>query len=147
MGGVIIRGRDGPTREGAREVRMKQSETRTNWDEIREILEGQRKDILALSEEIIAKGSMGTDGTNFPDMSDQATAEQDQSLNMRMRGREQKLLVKIEEALERIANGTYGTCEVCEEPIAYERLKARPVTTLCIDCKTEQEAQEAIERE
>ena len=147
MGGVIIRGRDGPTREGAREVRMKQSETRTNWDEIREILEGQRKDILALSEEIIAKGSMGTDGTNFPDMSDQATAEQDQSLNIRMRGREQKLLVKIEEALERIANGTYGICEVCEEPIAYERLKARPVTTLCIDCKTEQEAQEAIERE
>lgn len=128
-------------------AKAKKTETRSQWEEIREILERQRGDILALSEEVIAKRSMGTDGTNFPDMSDQATAEQDQSLNIRMRGREQKLLVKIEEALDRIANGTYGICETCEEPIAFERLKARPVTTLCIDCKTEQEAQEAIERE
>jgi RNA polymerase-binding transcription factor len=128
-------------------AKAKKTETRSQWDEIREILERQRGDILALSEEVIAKRSMGTDGTNFPDMSDQATAEQDQSLNIRMRGREQKLLVKIEEALDRIAGGTYGICELCEEPIAFERLKARPVTTLCIDCKTEQEAQEAIERE
>jgi len=125
---------------------MKQPETRVNYDEIREILEQQRKDILAMSEEIISKGSMGTEGTNFPDMSDQATAEQDQSLNIRMRSREQKLLVKIEEALERIASGTYGVCELCGETIAFQRLKARPVTTLCIDCKTEQEAQEAMEQ-
>ena len=125
-------------------AKTKKSDPKTGWDEIREILERQRGDILALSEEVIAKRSMGTDGTNFPDMSDQATAEQDQSLNIRMRGREQKLLVKIEEALDRIANGTYGVCEMCEEPIAYERLKARPVTTLCIDCKTEQERQERI---
>lgn len=115
------------------------------YDEIRKLLEEQRDEILALSEEIISQGRMGTDGTNFPDMSDQATAEQDQSLNMRMRGREQKLLVKIEEALERIANGTYGKCEECEQEISFERLKARPVTTLCIECKTEQEAQEALE--
>jgi len=114
----------------------------TNYDEVREILEGQRDEILALSEEIIANGSMGTDGTNFPDMSDQATAEQDQSLNIRMRGREQRLLVKIEEALERIAGGTYGTCNSCDEEIAYGRLKVRPVTTLCIECKTDQETQE-----
>jgi len=124
---------------------MKQHETRVNYEEIREILEQQRNEILAMSEEIIAKGSMGTEGTNFPDMSDQATAEQDQSLNIRMRSREQKLLVKIEEALERIATNTYGVCETCGENIAFERLKARPVTTLCIDCKTEQEAQEALE--
>lgn len=124
---------------------MKQEDTRVNYDEIREILERQRDEILAMSEEIIAKGSMGTEGTNFPDMSDQATAEQDQSLNIRMRSREQKLLVKIEEALERIGNSTYGICETCGETIAFERLKARPVTTLCIECKTEQEAQEAME--
>lgn len=119
-------------------------ETR-DFTEVREILEKQRDDILALTEEIISTGAMGTEGTNFPDMSDQATAEQDQSLNIRMRGREQKLLVKIEGALERITNGTYGVCEECGEPIAMERLKARPVTTLCIECKTEQEAQEAME--
>jgi DnaK suppressor protein len=124
---------------------MKQQDARVNYDEIREILERQRDEILAMSEEIIAKGSMGTEGTNFPDMSDQATAEQDQSLNIRMRSREQKLLVKIEEALERIGNGTYGICETCGETIAFQRLKARPVTTLCIECKTEQEAQEALD--
>lgn len=126
---------------------MTEGTTARNFDEIREILEKQRKSILAMSEEIIANGAMGTDGTNFPDMSDQATAEQDQSLNIRMRSREQKLLIKIEEALERIASGNYGICESCEEEIAYERLKARPVTTLCIDCKTEQEAQEAMSPE
>jgi DnaK suppressor protein len=124
---------------------MKRQDTQVNYDEIREILERQRDEILAMSEEIIAKGSMGTEGTNFPDMSDQATAEQDQSLNIRMRSREQKLLVKIEEALERIGSGTYGICETCGETIAFQRLKARPVTTLCIDCKTEQEAQEALD--
>ncbi|MDH5527239.1 MAG: RNA polymerase-binding protein DksA [Nitrospirota bacterium] len=116
-----------------------------DFSEVREILEKQRDDILALTEEIITTGAMGTEGTNFPDMSDQATAEQDQNLNIRMRGREQKLLVKIEGALERIANGNYGSCEECGEDIAMERLKARPVTTLCIECKTEQEAQEAMD--
>ncbi|MBI5138100.1 MAG: TraR/DksA C4-type zinc finger protein [Nitrospirae bacterium] len=126
---------------------MTEGTTARNFDEIRDLLDRQRKSILAMSEEIIANGAMGTDGTNFPDMSDQATAEQDQSLNIRMRGREQKLLIKIEEALERITAGTYGICESCEEEIAYERLKARPVTTLCIDCKTEQEAQEAMSPE
>ncbi len=123
---------------------MTTSEPTINYSEVREILEAQRDEILAMSEEIIAKGSMGTDGTNFPDMSDQATAEQDQNFNIRLRGREQKLLVKIEEALERIASNSYGVCEECEETIALERLKARPVTTLCIACKTEQEEQEAM---
>lgn len=125
-------------------MRMTQDGNR-DFSEVREILEKQRDEILALTEEIISTGAMGTEGTNFPDMSDQATAEQDQSLNIRMRGREQKLLVKIEGALERITNGTYGVCEECGEQIAMERLKARPVTTLCIECKTEQEAQEAME--
>jgi len=123
---------------------MSTSDSAINYDEVRDILEQQRDEILALSEEIIANGSMGTEGTNFPDMSDQATAEQDQSLNIRMRGREQKLLVKIEEALTNIANGTYGICESCEEVIAYERLKVRPVTTLCIACKTDQEVEESM---
>ncbi len=123
---------------------MTEEASANKYDEIRKILECQRDEIFSLSEEIISKGSMGTDGTNFPDMSDQATAEQDQSLNIRMRGREQRLLVKIEEALERIASATYGSCSSCGEEITYERLKVRPVTTLCIDCKTEQETEEAM---
>lgn len=82
----------------------------------------------------------------FPDVSDQASAEVDQNFTMRIKEREQKLLKKIDEALERLKNNTYGICERCEEEIPYPRLKARPVTTLCIDCKTLQEEEEKIRR-
>ncbi len=80
----------------------------------------------------------------FPDLSDQATAESDQSFSIRLKEREQKLLKKIDEALERMAAKTYGICTSCGEEIPYQRLKARPVTTLCIQCKTLQEEQEKI---
>ena len=80
----------------------------------------------------------------FPDLSDQATAEVDQSFDIRLKEREQKLVKKIDEALGRIAANTYGICEGCEEVIPYKRLKARPVTTLCIRCKTTQEEHEKL---
>ena len=82
----------------------------------------------------------------FPDVSDQASAEVDQNFSMRIRDREQKLLKKIDEALDRMKAGTYGICERCEEDIPYKRLKARPVTTLCIECKTLQEQEEQARR-
>ena len=80
----------------------------------------------------------------FPDLSDQATAEVDSNFELRLKEREQKLLKKIDEALDRIATNTYGICERCGEEIPYKRLKARPVTTLCIECKTQQEEEEKI---
>jgi DnaK suppressor protein len=61
---------------------------------------------------------------------------------LRMRDRERKLIFKIQEALQRLENGEYGVCEECGEDIAIDRLKARPVTTLCIDCKSSQEIAE-----
>jgi len=82
----------------------------------------------------------------FPDVSDQASAEVDQNFTMRIKEREQKLLKKIDEALDRLKKSTYGICERCEEEIPYQRLKARPVTTLCIACKTLQEQEEKIRR-
>ncbi len=82
----------------------------------------------------------------FPDVSDQASAEVDQNFTMRIKEREQKLLKKIDEALDRLKKNTYGICERCEEEIPYQRLKARPVTTLCIACKTVQEQEEKIRR-
>ncbi|HEX9155786.1 MAG TPA: TraR/DksA C4-type zinc finger protein [Nitrospira sp.] len=82
----------------------------------------------------------------FPDVSDQASAEVDQNFTMRIKEREQKLLKKIDEALDRMKKNTYGICERCEEEIPYQRLKARPVTTLCIACKTLQEHEEKIRR-
>jgi DnaK suppressor protein len=63
---------------------------------------------------------------------------------LRIRDRERKLIGKIKEALERIEQGTYGICEDCGEEISTERLKARPVTTLCIDCKKTQETEEKV---
>ena len=87
---------------------------------------------------------MNSDTTNFPDPTDRATQESDRTLDLRIRDRERRLLSKIQEALNRIDAGTFGICEVCEEEISEARLKARPVTTLCIDCKMEQERQEKV---
>src|SRR5207249_2757916 len=69
-------------------------------------------------------------------------AEGNRNLLLRIRDRERKLISKIDEALGRIEDGSYGKCEDCGADIGLERLKARPVTTLCIDCKSLQEAQE-----
>jgi len=79
---------------------------------------------------------------NYPDPTDRASAESDRSFELRIRDRERKLLNKIKEAIERIENGSYGTCDDCGDEIAVERLDARPVTTYCIDCKTRQEQEE-----
>ena len=77
---------------------------------------------------------------NFPDPTDRATLESDRNFMLRIRDREHKLIKKIKKALERIENGTFGICESCGEEITIQRLKARPVTTQCIECKTKEEA-------
>ncbi|MDA8388171.1 MAG: TraR/DksA C4-type zinc finger protein [Nitrospiraceae bacterium] len=82
--------------------------------------------------------------TVFPDLGDQASAETERGFMLRLRGREQRLLKKIEEAIDRIESGTFGICEICGEPIDVNRLVARPVTTMCIACKTEQEEDEKM---
>jgi DnaK suppressor protein len=82
--------------------------------------------------------------TIFPDMGDQASAEIDRSFMLRLRGREQRLLKKIEAAIDKIDNGTFGICEACGEEINIKRLEARPVTNMCIFCKTEQEEEEKL---
>ncbi len=109
------------------------------YPDIRRDLERQRAAILDEAGEVltnrIAKEAL-------PDVSDQASAEEDQYFSLRIKEREQKLLRKIDEALDRLAKNTYGICEQCGEEIPYKRLKARPVTTLCIECKTLQEEKE-----
>ena len=87
---------------------------------------------------------MADEKTNFPDPTDRASLESERNFELRIRDRERKLIGKIREAIERLEDGTYGLCESCEEPIGVARLKARPVTTMCIDCKTEQERLEKI---
>ncbi|MDP8255466.1 MAG: TraR/DksA C4-type zinc finger protein [Candidatus Alcyoniella australis] len=78
---------------------------------------------------------------------DVATDEIDQNLNLRIRDREGMLLNKVEKALKQIEDGTYGVCAACGEDIATKRLMARPVATLCINCKQEQEKKERAFRE
>ena len=98
-------------------------------------------------EELLAEADRTVDGMtdtkeNFPDPTDRASLESNRNFLLRIRDRERKLIVKIREAIARIDDGTYGKCEECGENIGIERLRARPVTTLCIDCKSLQEAQE-----
>ncbi len=128
------------TRKDKKERETKKDE---QYEGIKKNLERQKAALLAESGEIIT-GGLSPGVENFPDLTDQASVETDQNFTLRLREREQKLLKKIDEALERIANGTFGICESCGEEISLKRLEARPVTTLCIECKTRQEADEKI---
>ena len=108
--------------------------------------EGARVVMIGRGQERGIEAERTVDGMNekenFPDPTDRASLESNRNFTLRIRDRERKLIVKIREALGRIDDGTYGLCEECGEKIGIERLKARPVTTLCFDCKSNQEAQE-----
>lgn len=105
-----------------------------------ELLKTRRQEILDEAGRTV--GGMTDARESFPDPSDRATLESNRNALLRIRDRERKLLSKIDEALERIGDGSYGVCESCGEEIGVERLNARPVTTLCIQCKAAQEAEE-----
>lgn len=81
---------------------------------------------------------------NFPDPNDRASLEADRNFELRIRERERKLIAKMQEAIRRIDDGTFGICDNCGGPISEKRLMARPVTTQCIDCKTKQEKLEKL---
>jgi len=83
-----------------------------------------------------------TEQASFPDPTDQASIETDRDFDLKIKDRERRLIHKIEKTIENIHNGEFGKCEACGGDISIKRLQARPVTTLCIDCKTEQEQQE-----
>ncbi len=108
---------------------------------LKEDLLKQRQQLLSEAESAI--NVMPGNGT-FPDMGDQASAEVERSFMLRLRSREQKLLQKIDAALEKIEEGAFGICESCGTEIEIKRLEARPVTTMCIDCKTAEEEKERL---
>lgn len=83
----------------------------------------------------------------FADPADRASAESDRAFTLRIRDRERRLIRKIQAALGRIEDGSFGVCEDCGEDIGILRLKARPVTKLCINCKSRQEEGEVIRGE
>lgn len=111
--------------------------------EIREDLEARRAELINKSK--LAQNEI-RDSDQYQggrDSLDESTDEQGTSTRLRFADRDRNLIMKINDALERIDNDEYGYCESCEEEINEKRLRARPMTTMCIDCKEEQEREEA----
>jgi DnaK suppressor protein len=109
-------------------------------DYFKDLLTNRLDELLSQADDTVS--DMNDPKDNFPDPTDRASYEADRNFELRIRDREHKLIKKVKKALDRIENGTFGICEKCGEDIAIERLKARPVTTLCIECKTKEEALE-----
>jgi DnaK suppressor protein len=107
----------------------------------RDILEEKKEEILRNAKRTLNE-DMTLDVDDLPDEMDLASSEYLQSFQFRLRGREKTFLKKIDHAIAKIENGTFGVCEDCEEPISMKRLEARPETTLCIRCKEDQERTE-----
>ncbi len=109
-------------------------------EHFKELLTERLENLLSQADDTVS--GMIDPKENFPDPTDRASLEADRNFMLRIRDRESKLIKKIKKALDRIENGTFGSCESCGEDISIERLTARPVTTQCIECKTKEEAQE-----
>ncbi len=106
----------------------------------KEFLTNRLEELLSQADDTVS--GMTIPKENFPDPTDRAALEADRNFMLRIRDRESKLIKKIKKALERMENGTFGICESCGEDISIKRLKARPVTSQCIDCKSKEEALE-----
>ena len=115
---------------------------REELDFFRNLLNAELK--LLLERASIAVNTLLNDETNAPDTLDRASFEITNSTLLRIRERESKLIPKIQNALKHINEGTFGICDECEEEIGIPRLKARPVATQCIRCKTKMEAREKL---
>ena len=115
--------------------------TKKQLEEFRGILETQRTRLIENAKRTL-KHEIELSDDDLPDEMDMASSVYEQNLSLRLRGRERHLLDKIELALRRIEDGSFGVCEECDEKIGLSRLRARPVTTLCIACKEEQEKRE-----
>lgn len=106
----------------------------------RKLLTLWKSDLLQGGDEAIL--DLQETGEMLPDLSDQATREEDRAVKLRKRDRERKLIQKIDSAIQRIDNKEYGLCEECGIEIGIRRLEARPTADLCIDCKTLDEVRE-----
>ncbi len=115
--------------------------TKAQLKKFKALLESKRDEIVKRAKQTL-NDDMTLDTNDLPDEMDLASSEYLQSFTFRLRGREKSFLDKIEKALQKIEEGTFGLCEECEEEISVKRLEARPETTLCIRCKEDQERAE-----
>jgi DnaK suppressor protein len=104
-----------------------------------------KQEILAESKETLA--ALQSENENHPDFADRASSETDRAIELRARDRQRKLIAKIDSALVRLAEGTYGYCEETGEPISLRRLEARPIATLSIEAQERHERAEKVSRD
>jgi len=104
-----------------------------------------REDILKEAKETLQH--LQEENQNHPDLADRASSETDRAIELRARDRQRKLIAKIDEALARIDDGTYGYCEETGEPISLRRLEARPIATLSVEAQERHERREKVFRE
>jgi len=114
-----------------------------NLSRFRKILLEEKQRLLNNSKNAM-RNELALSPDDLADETDLAASELHQNITFKLRDRERQLLAKIDEALERMDEGTFGTCEECEEPIEPRRLEARPVSTLCVACKERQEHREKV---
>ena len=104
-----------------------------------------REDILKEFKETLQH--LQEENQNHPDLADRASSETDRAIELRARDRQRKLIAKIDEALARIEDGTYGYCEETGEPISLRRLEARPIATLSVEAQERHERRERVYRD
>lgn len=114
-------------------------------DYFRKKLERWKRDILEESRETLE--NLQEESQNHPDMADRASSESDRALELRTRDRQRKLISKIDAALKRIDDGTYGYCEETGDPIGVARLDARPIATLSLEAQEMHERREKVYRD
>ncbi|WP_412058647.1 RNA polymerase-binding protein DksA [Bartonella sp. DGB2] len=111
-----------------------------------------RAKLIAWKNEILREAretleNLQEDNINQPDMADRASSETDRTIELRARDRQRKLIAKIDAALERLNNGTYGYCDETGEPISLKRLNARPIATLSLEAQERHERREKVYRD
>ena len=104
-----------------------------------------KEDILREARETLA--ALQNESENHPDLADRASSETDRAIELRARDRQRKLISKIDAALSRIEDGTYGYCEETGEPISLRRLEARPIATLSLEAQERPERNEKVYRD
>jgi DnaK suppressor protein len=114
-------------------------------DYFRQKLAAWKEDILREAKETLQH--LQNESENHPDLADRASSETDRAIELRARDRQRKLIAKIEDAISRIDDGTYGYCEETGEPISIRRLEARPIATLSVEAQERHERRERVYRD
>ena len=142
---VLLKARETVVARGYRPQEDEPFMCETQLEFFRQKLYDWKEDILRESRETL--GHLQAETENHPDIADRASSETDRALELRTRDRQRKLISKIDAALRRIDDGSYGWCEETGEPIGLARLEARPIATLSLEAQERHERRERVHRD